>query len=246
MTIMPRPAVLAAALAALLALPAVAGAAPACDVPADILGEARPLPAAARALAGGSLSILAIGSASAAGAQGGAEAAWPAQMQAALEQRFPGKRIELSVRGGRGVTAVDHLALLRDGALGAQLVVWQAGTVEAARGLDIDDMSEAVVQGIERIHRLGADVVLMDQQFSRFLRANANIDPYREKLRMAAAATGVPLLRRYDLMQGWAEGGGPDVERASRAERAEVVARVNECLGVALARLIARGITAAR
>ncbi|MGG5821809.1 SGNH/GDSL hydrolase family protein [Falsiroseomonas sp. HW251] len=243
---MARSRLLAAALAACLVLPVAAAAAPACEVPPEILAEARPLPNAARALAAGGLSILAIGSASAVGNGSEAEAAWPARMQAALQERYPGRRIEVSVRGGRGVTATEHLALLRDGALGAQLVIWQVGTVEAARGLDVEDMSEAVVQGIERIHRAGADVVLMDQQFSRFLRANANIDPYREKLRMAASATGVPLLRRYDLMQGWAEGGGPDVERAPRADRAATMARVNDCLGVTLARIVARGITAAR
>ena len=108
MTIMARSRLLAAALAACLVLPVAAAAAPACEVPPEILAEARPLPNAARALAAGGLSILAIGSASAVGNGSEAEAAWPARMQAALQERYPGRRIEVSVRGGRGVTATEH------------------------------------------------------------------------------------------------------------------------------------------
>jgi acyl-CoA thioesterase-1 len=244
--VMPHRSVLAAVLAALLlAVPATVRAG-GCEVPQELASEARPLPHAARALDAGALSILAIGSASVASPAAGAERAWPARLQAALQARFPNRRIEVSVRGGRGVTAADHLAMLREGGLGAALVVWQAGTVEAARGLDGEEMSEALVQGIERIRRGGADVVLMDQQFSRFLRANADVERYRDKLRQAAAATGAPLLRRYDLMQGWAEGGGPDVERAPRADRAATMDALNDCLGRALSVMIIRGIALAR
>jgi acyl-CoA thioesterase-1 len=238
--------VLAAALAALLLAASPAARAAGCDIPPEVTTDARPLPHAARALDGGTLSILAIGSASVVGTPGAAERAWPTRLQAALQARFPGRRIEVSVRGGRGVTAAEHLTMLRDSGLGAALVIWQAGTVEAARGLDAEEMSEALLSGIERIRRAGADVVLMDPQFSRFLRANADIERYRDKLRMAAAATGAPLLRRYDMMQAWAEGGGPDVERAPRAERAEAMDTLNDCLGRALAAMVIRGIALAR
>ena len=55
---------------------------------------------------------------------------------------------------------------------------------------------------------------MMDQQFSRFLRANANVDAYRDALRLAAAAHGVPVLRRWDLMRHWADNDQVDLERA--------------------------------
>jgi acyl-CoA thioesterase-1 len=238
--------VLAAALATLLLVASPAAHAAGCDIPPEVMTEARPLPHAASALDGGTLSILAIGSASVAGTPGAAERAWPARLQAALQARFPGRRIDVSVRGGRGVTAAEHLTMLHDNGLGATLVIWQAGTVEAARGLDAEEMSESLVTGIERIRRAGADVLLMDQQFSRFLRANSDVERYRDKLRMAATATGTPLLRRYDIMQGWAEGGGPDVERAPRAERAATMETLNDCLGRALAAMVIRGIALAR
>lgn len=236
------------ALLALLLLPAP-GQAAACNVPAEVMSAARPLPATARALSKRDLRILILGSGSITGpGASGPDAAWPARLQSLLAARFPGHSVEATLRGGRGVSVHDHVALLREG-LGAQspaLVLWQAGTVEAVRGLDPDDMGEAMRQGIERIRRLGADIILVDQQYSRFLRANTNIEPYRDKLRLLAAAVGAPLFRRYDLMQHWVDAGMLDMERAPRAERTALTDRLNDCLARALVELIAQGVAEAR
>jgi hypothetical protein len=126
------------------------------------------------------------------------------------------------------------------------LVLWQAGTVEAVRGVDPDEMADALRQGLERIRRLPADAVVVDQQYSRFLRANANLDPYREKLRLAAAAAGAAFFPRYELMQHWVETGAVDVERATRPDRAAAVDKLNDCIARALAELISRGVAEAR
>jgi lysophospholipase L1-like esterase len=203
----------------------------------------------ARALQQGRLVVLALGSGSVTGpGASGPEAAWPARLQALLQQRFPGRTIEVAVRGGRGVTVNDHLALLRESLASDMpaLVLWQAGTVEAVRGMDPDEMAEALRQGIERIRRRNADVVVVDQQYSRFLRANTNIEPYREKLRLTAAAAGAALFPRYDLMQHWVETGAVDLERTARPDRAAAVDKLNDCIARALAELISRGVSEAR
>ena len=240
-----------AALAALALVAAIATPARAatCDIPPEVVSAARPLPATARALQQGSLRVLILGSGSITGpGASGPDAAWPARLQTLLAARFPGRSVEIALRGGRGVTVHDHQALLRE-SLAAEtpaLVLWQAGTVEAVRGLDPDDMGEAMRQGLERIRRRGADIIILDQQYSRFLRANANIDPYRDKLRLVAAATGAPLFRRYDLMQHWVETGALDLERTARADRGAATDRLNDCLARALVELIAQGVAEAR
>ena len=232
----------------LLALPLGANAS-VCDVPAEVLAGARPMPSALRSSQTGPLRVLVLGSGSITGpGASGPHASWPARLQSLLEARFPGRSVEISVRGGRGVTVTDHLALLRDG-LGHDapaLVLWQAGTVEAVRGLDPDEMGEAMRQGSERIRRQGADLIIMDQQFSRFLRANTNIEPYREKLRLVAAAAGASFFGRYDLMQNWMESGALDMERAPRAERTALTDRLNDCVARALAKFIVQGVAEAR
>ena len=163
-------------------------------------------------------------------------------------EAYPGRSIDVAIRGGRGVSVSDHLSLLRDAPIAdwPNLVVWQAGTVEVTRGLDPDEMTEAMRAGLERIRRHGADAVIMDQQFSRFLRANSNIEPYRDKLRLIAASAGAPFFPRYELMQQWVETGVIDLERTPRAERAAAIDRLNDCLARALAALIIQGITEAR
>lgn len=241
----------AMAVVALLAafLPAAPARAATCDVPPDVVSAARPLPATARALQQGALRILILGSGSITGpGASGPDASWPARLQALLAARFPGRPVDVAVRGGRGVSVHDHLALLREG-LDAEtpaLVLWQAGTVEAVRGLDPDDMGETMRQGLERIRRRGADVIILDQQYSRFLRANTNIEPYRDKLRLVAAAAGAPLFRRYDLMQHWVDSGTLDMERTARPDRAAATDRLNDCLARALVELIAHGVAEAR
>jgi len=247
----------------LLALPLGAGAS-VCDTPAEVMAGARAMPAVLRGAqllstgllstgllgtGSGPLRVLVLGSGSITGpGASGAEASWPARLRTLLEARFPGRGVDVTIRGGRGVTVADHLALLRDG-LGADppsLVVWQAGTVEAVGGLDPDEMGEAMRQGAERIRRRGADLIIMDQQFSRFLRANTNIEPYRDKLRLVAAASGASFFSRYDLMLHWVDSGKVDMERAPRASRIALTDRLNDCLARALSDFIAQGVSEAR
>jgi lysophospholipase L1-like esterase len=242
------PALAAFALLAALLAPAAARSIT-CDVPPDVVSAARPLPATARALDQGGLRILILGSGSITGSgASGPDSSWPARLQSLLAARFPGRSVDVALRGGRGVSVHDHLSLLRDGleAGTPALVLWQAGTVEAVRGLDPDDMGETMLQGLERIRRRGADIIILDQQYSRFLRANTNIEPYRDKLRLVAAAAGAPLFRRYDLMQHWVDTGALDMERTARADRGAATDRLNDCLAKALVELIAQGVTEAR
>lgn len=243
------PAMRAAALL-LLILAAPAAAQAACPaVPEEITDSARPLPATRAALDAGTLRVLVLGSASVTGpGASGPEAAWPARLQALLAEAHPAATVEVAVRGGRGVSVADHLALLRQEGpmLRPALVVWQAGTVEAARGADPEEMTEALTAGLDRIRRRGADAVLVDMQWSRFLRGNANVEPYRDKLRLAAAGAGAALFRRWELMEAWADAGALDLERTPTARRTAALDRLNDCIARALAGMIARGISEAR
>ena len=137
------------------------------------------------------------------------------------------------------MTVQDHLALLRaaDSERPA-LVIWQAGTVEATRGMDPDEMTEALQIGLESIRRHGADAVLIEPQFSRFLQTNTNLDPYAQAFQQVAAMPGVALFRRYDLMRAWVNEGRIDLERAPRADRQRTIEALHRCLGLHLARLI--------
>ena len=208
-------------------------AAATCDLPGEMLDTA-PLPRTRDAIRAGELRILIGGSATA--ETGGATQPYHARIAALLTERFPTLRVVVEARGQRGATAPESLALiLRElPALRPHLVLWQTGTVEAVRSLEVDELSNTLADGITRIRSTGAEVGLIDQQFSRFLRANFDIERYRDAIRVATAAEAVPLLRRYDWMRYWAENDGPDMERAPRQDRSATLAQLNDCLARAI------------
>jgi acyl-CoA thioesterase-1 len=227
----------------------------ACDMPPDLTVPQSPLTRVTAALtAKGSLNILALGSGSTVGDSGGLtgpaltfrtpDNAFPHRMLEALHAMRPNLRFNLTVRGGRTMTADGMLPILRR-ELAAQhydLVLWQTGTVEAVQGLRPDALRAVLQDGADAAEDAHADLVLIDPQFSRFLRANADISPYETVLVQMTSTPAVTLFRRFDLTQGWVNSGQIDLERVSRDERDKTIALLNDCLGQALARYVLAGI----
>jgi hypothetical protein len=242
---------------AILAVPATSYAgsdlADACGAPAEFTVTDAPLGQFATAVAaGGPVNVLAVGSATTVGATSTSTglatsttqgASFPWHMVRTLQAALPGVKFALTVRGGRGMTAEDMLPLL-GAALKQQhypLVLWQTGTVEAVRGLRPDGMLEVLHAGAELVRDAGGDLVLIDPQFSRFLRANTDLDPYESVLQQVATMPGVALFHRFDLMRTWANDGHIDLEHTQKADRANALDELNECLGRALARFVLNG-----
>lgn len=241
---------------------------PHCRLPEGPSGSVTPLPHVAAALRpGGTLRVLGVGSATMLGPEaslapgtvsaqspgGGAAAATASPsvsersfarvMAATLQRLVPGARVEVTVRGGRGLSAAEMLPLLKS-ALGEQhfeLVLWQTGTVEAVRNLPPSEFAQTLADGAEMVAGAGTDLVLIDPQFSRFLQTNSNLDPYAQALQQTAAMPGVMLFHRFELMRVWAADGQIDLERTPKAERRQAVEVLHACLGQALARQVLAG-----
>ena len=194
---------------------------------------------------GGHLEILAIGSGSVLGPPPGrifdSFAYRTAQI---LKAAMPSADIVLSLYGGRGMAAEtmsrDLPARLAEHPV--QLVIWQTGTIEALRRVSTAAFARALEDGRTAVARAGAGLILVDLPYSRVLRMHADLRPYEAVLRAAATAPGVALFSRFDLMRGWAEGGGVDLEHARRAERLLDARRLQVCLGRVLARDILAGL----
>lgn len=218
-----------------------------CEAPPELARPDAPLPHLQAALAaGGPVLVLAIGSGTTVGEVNGTPgASFPYRMVEALETARSGTTFDLTVRGARNMTAEAMLALLKD-ALAQQvypLVLWQTGTVEAVRALPPEAMRGVLQQGIAAVHAAGGDVVLVDSQFSRFLRANAELEPYAAVMQAVAGQPGAVLFHRFDLMRVWASDGRLDLERVRKPDREKAVALLNTCLGEALARFVLDGAT---
>jgi hypothetical protein len=219
---------------------ALAGDPPACEIPADLAAPSEPMPAVAAALAAGRpVEILALGSGSTVGETGTSSGpALAVKTPAASSSDF-----HLTVMGGRNVTAEAMLQTLRKSFSEHRydLVLWQTGTVEAVRGLRPDTLYNVLEDGMAAAAEAKADLVLVDPQFSRFLRANTDIGPYEAVLEQVAGQSGVSLFHRFDLTQLWVTNGEVDLERVSPEKRDATVALLNNCLGQALARYVLTG-----
>ncbi|MDB5381846.1 MAG: lipolytic enzyme [Rhodospirillales bacterium] len=228
---------------AMLAGGALSARASVCDVPPELVDSTVPLPATARGLREGTLRVLVVGSASVFGPGGsGPDAAWPARFAAVVREVWPAVRVEMEVRGSRGTMADEMLAIiLAANTPKPHMIIWQVGSVEAARGLDTDWLGRRLNTGLEALRERGIDAVLVDQQFSRFMRANSDIDSYRDTIRMAGSVHGAALLQRYAMMQHWADTERIDIERTPRERRVAAIDQLNACLGRALAHLVLDG-----
>ena len=170
--------------------------------------------------------------------------AFPMVMGRALETALPGVAVHVTVQGARSMAATGMVDLMRT-ALAQhqyQLVVWQTGTLEAVRNVQPGDFSQTLADGQDVVRAAGADLVLVDPQYSRFLQTNANLDPYLQAFSQAAAVADVVWFRRFDLMRSWVGDGQIDLEHTPKAERRAAVELLHACLGAHLAALVAESL----
>lgn len=209
-----------------------------CDVPAYLLTTESELPKVADAVKGGrSLDILVVGSRSS--TIGTSEAgSYPGRLQAALKEKLPAVAVNVSVEIQVKKTAeevasgfVKLMEVKRP-----TLVIWQTGTVDAMRSIDPDDFRAAVDDGVAALQNAGADVVLMNLQYSPRTETMISVPPYLDNMRVVAQQRDVPLFDRFAIMRQWNDAG--DFDLFSAFHGIELAKRVHECLGRALSKFV--------
>lgn len=242
---------IAAALALiLLAAPAARAASLpyACEAPPEFVEPDHPLPRfAARLARPGPVTVAFYGTSSTAGSGASAEAkAFPARFADELRARFP--QVVVSVNARRGRTAEDMLADIKADALVGLpgLVVWQTGTSDAVRNLDLDSFRDALENGIGILQANGIEVVLVDQQYRPRSAAMVEVGPYRHYLEQIADKYAVNLFHRFDVMQSWIESGRLSFDNPARRAQLAAAEQVHDCIGRLLARLVVDAVDRAR
>jgi hypothetical protein len=115
-------------------------------------------------------------------------------------------------------------------------MVWQTGTVDAMQAIDLDQFSAALDQGINIAHSAGADVVLINAQFSPRTESMIALGTYAENMRWVALQQEVPLFDRFSIMKLWADLGTFDLYSATK--KLDIAERVHDCIGRLLADLV--------
>lgn len=237
-----------ALIAAALALPSApvgaSGPEGECPVPESFSAFEPSLPKTVAAFAAGSeVVVVTLGGASSLGtAAGGAGLAWPSRMAAALAGRFPAARIKVVNLAVARQTAQEAAARVARDVLPLRpaLVIWETGTMEAVRGTAVDEFRDTLQAGIDELRAAGAEVVLMNAQFSRDTDAIIRFEPYLGAMRELADANDVPLFHRHGIMRYWAETGALDLRASTGEKRRPLAAKLYDCIGRAMADFVAR------
>jgi hypothetical protein len=209
-----------------------------CDVPDYLLATDSALPKVTDAVKiGHTLDILVVGSRSSVIMKSEASA-YPGRLRTVLRETLPtvtiNVSVELQVKKTAAEVATELSKLVQDKK--PALVIWQTGTVDAIRSVDPDEFRSAVDDGVAAVQKAGADVVLINMQYSPRTETMISLPPYLDNMRVVAQQYDVPLFDRFAIMRQWNDSG--DFDLFSAFHGIELAKRVHACLGRALSKFV--------
>ena len=232
-------------IAVVLAASAVAGRAfavdpPSCAVPDNLLYVDNNLNRVTTAVGKQhqlAITVFGTGSSTLAGADG-PSLAYPARLEAALNQRLSNVMVRVATRTKAGQTAETMRRNMNDLLVDQKpnLVIWQTGTVDAIRRVELDEFRTALEAGVEALQTGGADVILMNMQYSPRTESIIAVGPYVDEMRAVAQQRDVALFDRFAIMRNWSDEGAFDFYAAGRDNG--LAQRVHDCLGRAIGTLV--------
>jgi lysophospholipase L1-like esterase len=155
------------------------------------------------------VTIIAFGSSSTAGyGSSSPEFNYPNRLAAQLHRKYPGADITVINRGRGGEDAPQMMARLQSEIIDAKpdLVIWQVGTNAVLRNIDPDLIAQLVQEGVTRIQAAGADIVLVDPQYSpQVTEHQENTSKLIRLLGKVAQLRHVGVFPRFEVMRQWHE-----------------------------------------
>jgi acyl-CoA thioesterase I len=210
-----------------------------CSAPAELIHDTPKLP-----MLGDSLrrhaptKIVVIGGSSTAGAAVQSLAqAYPARLQEELLRRHPGVPITVANKGVPRQTAqemVDRFAsdVVADAPV---LAIWETGTTDAVRGIDVEVFSSVLEAGVAALREHHIEVMLVNMQYSRRTASIIGFDRYLEAMQRDSDVDEVYLFERFEIMKYWSDNDVFDYENVPKDERSRAAATVYDCIGKRLA-----------
>jgi len=164
---------------------------------------------ASKLVAGKPVVIVAFGSSSTAGVGSSApEFTYPNRLAAQLRRQYPTADISVINAGKGGEDAPEMMKRLQSAVIDVRpdLVIWQVGTNAVLRNLDPAETAKLVEEGIARIQAGGADVVLIDPQYSPRVNEHAeSAGKMMKLLNNVAELRKVGVFPRFAVMKDWHE-----------------------------------------
>jgi hypothetical protein len=191
------------------------------------------------------IKIVVLGTMSSVGMGSGVSAvyhSYPEKLREELSRRHSQLPITLVNLAQCGWTTVEMAAAIEDKVIPLKptVVVWQTGSVEAVRGLDVNWMGEAIGSGIAKLRQGQSDVILIGPQYNPRAAAMINFEPYATYMQQIAQSRGIILFNRHDIMKYWLDEGIVKFDDPNRTLQRLNADQVHECLGQLLAGIIER------
>jgi acyl-CoA thioesterase-1 len=228
--------------AAIMSLPSALGGDSRCDVPAELIRVEVTLPHLRERLrAKDPVKIVAIGGASTTGAAAGSpDLAYPHRLQEILDRWYPDIPITVVNKGVPRQTAQQMLERFPSDVLAEDpiLVIWETGTTDAVRGVELDDFAAALQGGIDQLKARGIDIILIDMQFSRSTVTVIDFERYLSTLHRVGEVNELYVFPRFEMMRYWSEQNVFNFDGVAKDERASLAASVYECIARNLAEAI--------
>jgi lysophospholipase L1-like esterase len=162
---------------------------------------------AGKLAAGQPVTIVAFGSSSTQGwGSTSPEFNYPNRLAAQLHRKYPGVEITVLNRGVGGEDAPEMMKRLQPAVIDARpdLVIWQVGTNAVLHNLDPAETAKLVEEGIARIQAAGADLVLVDPQYSpRVIEHGESASQMVKLLGKVAQLRHVGIFPRFEVMREW-------------------------------------------
>jgi len=136
------------------------------------------------------------------------EFAYPNRLARQLRRQYPTADITVLVRGKGGEDAPEMMKRLQSEVIDMKpdLVIWQVGTNAVLRNLDPGATAKLVEDGVSRIQAAGADVVLVDPQYSPAVNVHAEgVGKMVSLLSKVAHLRRVGIFPRFEVMREWHE-----------------------------------------
>ncbi|WP_407157827.1 SGNH/GDSL hydrolase family protein [Bradyrhizobium sp. STM 3557] len=153
--------------------------------------------------------IIAFGSSSTQGWGSSApEYTYPNRLAAQLHRQYPAAQISVINAGIGGEDAPEMAKRLQSSVIDQHpdLVIWQVGTNAVLRGLDPTETAKLVDDGVSKMQAAGADVVLVDLQYSpRVIERPESASRMIKALSRIAELHHVGIFPRFEVMRDWHE-----------------------------------------
>jgi len=191
----------------------------------------------------GQIKVVALGSSSTLGSGGsGTAAAWPARLQDELARRLPKAQVSVVNKGKMRQSAQEMVGRMASDVESERpdLVIWEAGTAEAVRGIEVDQLTHRLFEGVDRLTQRGIDVILMDMQYARSTARVINFDRYVEAMSQVGTIRNIYVFQRFAVMRGWVEDQSVSFDDQTPAEAMRGADRIYGCIATFLAEVIVR------